>query len=180
MPSLLMSRAILSQKSFSSIAILLVENGADIHQKNTKDQSPVDLCPDPHLYKVLYKTYEEVLQGTKSHVDFAFRTDQFEPPHLRQNQWRDRKLRSKSAKRIDGRDVAVAKPRNLGIPKQPEATARNRLKSFHFWSKLKTIAALGSANSPPGDRPGGTQSLRSIAVGGVPLNQIERLFLFSG
>ena len=43
------------KKSSASIAIFLASNGADLHVKNNKEQSPLDLCPDPHLLKLLTK-----------------------------------------------------------------------------------------------------------------------------
>lgn len=43
------------KKSSASIAIFLASNGAQLTVKNTKDQTPLDLCPDPHLLKLLTK-----------------------------------------------------------------------------------------------------------------------------
>lgn len=43
------------QKNSASLAMFLVENGADLQIKNKKGQSPMDLCPDPNLAKVLKK-----------------------------------------------------------------------------------------------------------------------------
>jgi len=43
------------KKSSASIAIFLASNGADLQVKNDKDQTPLDLCPDPHLLKLLTK-----------------------------------------------------------------------------------------------------------------------------
>ncbi|CAH0404888.1 unnamed protein product [Chilo suppressalis] len=41
------------KKSSVSIACFLVSNGADLTVKNKKGQTPLDLCPDPNLYKTL-------------------------------------------------------------------------------------------------------------------------------
>lgn len=43
------------KKSSASIAIFLASNGADLYLKNNKEQTPLDLCPDPHLLKLLTK-----------------------------------------------------------------------------------------------------------------------------
>lgn len=43
------------KKSSASIACFLVSKGADIHVKNKKGQTPLDLCPDPRLNEALSK-----------------------------------------------------------------------------------------------------------------------------
>ncbi|CAF4757892.1 unnamed protein product [Pieris macdunnoughi] len=43
----------LDKKSSASIACFLAANGADLSIKNKKGQTPLDLCPDPHLRKTL-------------------------------------------------------------------------------------------------------------------------------
>jgi len=43
------------KKSSASIACFLVSNGADLHIKNKKGQTPLDLCPDPRLTSALSK-----------------------------------------------------------------------------------------------------------------------------
>ena len=43
------------KKSSASIACFLAANGADLSIKNKKGQTPLDLCPDPNLCKVLYR-----------------------------------------------------------------------------------------------------------------------------
>lgn len=43
------------KKGSASIAVFLASNGAQLHVKNKKDQTPLDLCPDPHLLKLLTK-----------------------------------------------------------------------------------------------------------------------------
>jgi len=43
------------KKSSGSIACFLVSKGADIHAKNKKGQTPLDLCPDPRLNEALSK-----------------------------------------------------------------------------------------------------------------------------
>lgn len=43
------------KKSSASIAIFLASNGAQLNIKNNKEQTPLDLCPDPHLLKLLTK-----------------------------------------------------------------------------------------------------------------------------
>ena len=40
----------------------LAANGADLNIKNKKGQSPLDLCPDPHLCKSLAKYHKERLK----------------------------------------------------------------------------------------------------------------------
>ncbi|CAL1265913.1 unnamed protein product [Larinioides sclopetarius] len=47
------------KKSNASIACFLVSNGANLHIKNKKGQTPLDLCPDPNLCKALTKCYKE-------------------------------------------------------------------------------------------------------------------------
>lgn len=54
-------------KSSAAIACFLAGSGADLSIKNKKGQTPLDLCPDPNLYKAL----------TKAHKDKE--TDQLEP-----------------------------------------------------------------------------------------------------
>ena len=101
-----------TQKSFGAIALFLVENGADIHQNNAKDQSPIDLCPDPHLHKALFKTYEDALRGCGGSGGNGKKPDPYRPPHLKfqpiatssTTSLLGQRLRSKSAKRLDGRD----------------------------------------------------------------------------
>ena len=43
------------KKSFSSIAIFLTSRGADLFAQNKKNQTPLDLCPEPNLLKLLTK-----------------------------------------------------------------------------------------------------------------------------
>ncbi len=43
------------KKSSASIAVFLASNGAQLNLKNHKEQTPLDLCPDPHLLKLLTK-----------------------------------------------------------------------------------------------------------------------------
>ncbi|XP_066272663.1 E3 ubiquitin-protein ligase MIB1-like isoform X1 [Branchiostoma lanceolatum] len=47
------------KKSSASIACFLAANGADLHIKNKKGQTPLDLCPDPNLCKALIKCFKE-------------------------------------------------------------------------------------------------------------------------
>lgn len=47
------------KKSSASIANFLVTNGADLNLKNKKDQTPLDLCPDPNLCKSLVKCQKD-------------------------------------------------------------------------------------------------------------------------
>lgn len=47
------------KKSAASIACFLAANGADLAIRNKKGQSPLDLCPDPNLCKVLAKCHKE-------------------------------------------------------------------------------------------------------------------------
>ncbi len=53
------------KKSSMSIAILLASNGADLHALNQKQQTPLDLCPDPNLLKLLTKCYNDFLTSQK-------------------------------------------------------------------------------------------------------------------
>ena len=55
-----------AKKSSASIAIFLASNGADLHIKNKKDQTPLDLCPDPHLLKLLTKCSQEHQESAMS------------------------------------------------------------------------------------------------------------------
>ncbi|UXI16987.1 cytochrome c oxidase assembly factor 4 [Sarcoptes scabiei] len=43
------------KKNSSTIASILVSNGSNLYAKNKKNQTPLDLCPDPHLYETLKK-----------------------------------------------------------------------------------------------------------------------------
>ncbi|KAK4879201.1 hypothetical protein RN001_007347 [Aquatica leii] len=47
------------KKSSASIACYLAGNGADLTIKNKKGQTPLDLCPDPNLCKMLTKCHKE-------------------------------------------------------------------------------------------------------------------------
>ncbi|KAJ0181928.1 hypothetical protein K1T71_002650 [Dendrolimus kikuchii] len=47
------------KKSSASIACFLAANGADLTIKNKKGQTPLDLCPDPHLCKTLTSCRKE-------------------------------------------------------------------------------------------------------------------------
>jgi E3 ubiquitin-protein ligase mind-bomb len=47
------------KKSSASIALFLAANGADLTIKNSKGQTPLDLCPDPNLCKALAKCRKE-------------------------------------------------------------------------------------------------------------------------
>jgi E3 ubiquitin-protein ligase mind-bomb len=51
------------KKSSASIAIFLVSNGASLDVKNKKIQTPLDLCPDPNLYKQLKKCNQDYLDS---------------------------------------------------------------------------------------------------------------------
>ena len=51
------------KKSSASIAIFLVSNGASLDVKNKKEQTPLDLCPDPNLYKQLKKCNQDYLDS---------------------------------------------------------------------------------------------------------------------
>ncbi|GAB6022111.1 E3 ubiquitin-protein ligase mib1 [Chamberlinius hualienensis] len=54
------------KKSSASIACFLVANGADLNAKNKKGQTPLDLCPDPNLSKVLTKCHNERQSQSKT------------------------------------------------------------------------------------------------------------------
>ena len=45
------------KKSSASIACFLAAHGADLTLKNKKNQTPLDLCPDPNLCKALGKCH---------------------------------------------------------------------------------------------------------------------------
>ena len=47
------------KKSSANIACFLAANGADLTVKNKKNQTPLDLCPDPNLCKALTKCQKE-------------------------------------------------------------------------------------------------------------------------
>ena len=47
------------KKSSASIACFLAANGADLTLKNKKNQTPLDLCPDPNLCKALTKCQKD-------------------------------------------------------------------------------------------------------------------------
>lgn len=47
------------KKASASIACFLAANGADLTIKNRKLQTPLDLCPDPNLCKILVNCYNE-------------------------------------------------------------------------------------------------------------------------
>lgn len=47
------------KKASASIACFLAANGADLTIKNRKLQTPLDLCPNPNLCKILVKCYNE-------------------------------------------------------------------------------------------------------------------------
>lgn len=47
------------KKSSATIAVFLAQNGADLAIKNKKEQTPLDLCPDPRLAKALGKCHQE-------------------------------------------------------------------------------------------------------------------------
>lgn len=47
------------KKSSASIALFLAANGSDLTIKNSKGQTPLDLCPDPNLCKALAKCRKE-------------------------------------------------------------------------------------------------------------------------
>lgn len=47
------------KKSSASIAVFLAQNGADLSIQNKKEQTPLDLCPDPRLTKALTKCHQE-------------------------------------------------------------------------------------------------------------------------
>ncbi|KAH9516075.1 E3 ubiquitin-protein ligase MIB1 [Dermatophagoides farinae] len=54
------------KKNSSTIASILVSNGGDLHAKNKKDQTPLDLCPDPHLNEALKKCRKELSQDQEN------------------------------------------------------------------------------------------------------------------
>lgn len=45
------------KKSSASIACFLAAHGANLTLKNKKNQTPLDLCPDPNLCKALGKCH---------------------------------------------------------------------------------------------------------------------------
>ncbi|KAF2351917.1 Ankyrin repeat-containing domain [Trinorchestia longiramus] len=59
------------KKSPASIACLLAAHGADLHIKNKKGQTPLDLCPDPNLCKTLSKCLKDksVMGSNLDHLE---------------------------------------------------------------------------------------------------------------
>ena len=53
------------KKSSASIAVYLASNGADLHKRNKKNQTPLDLCPDPSLLKLLTKCSDDFAASRK-------------------------------------------------------------------------------------------------------------------
>jgi len=49
----------MDKKASVAIATFLVAHGADLGVKNKRDQTPLDLCPDPYLCKLLVKAFKE-------------------------------------------------------------------------------------------------------------------------
>ena len=49
------------KKGSASIATYLTQNGASIELTNNKGQTPLDLCPDPSLLKLLCKCRQDFL-----------------------------------------------------------------------------------------------------------------------
>lgn len=47
------------KKSSASIACFLAANAADLTIKNKKNQTPMDLCPDPNLCRALARCHKE-------------------------------------------------------------------------------------------------------------------------
>lgn len=48
------------KKSSAAIACFLVTHGGDLYIKNKKNQTPLDLCPDPNLYETLKKCQKDL------------------------------------------------------------------------------------------------------------------------
>lgn len=59
------------KKSSAAIACFLVSYGGDLHMKNKKNQTPLDLCPDPHLYEGLQKCQKETRFNQYFNYDFV-------------------------------------------------------------------------------------------------------------
>ena len=57
------------RKAASSIAIFLATSGADFTIKNTSGQTPLDLCSDPGLLKLLERSHQEHVAGRKESVE---------------------------------------------------------------------------------------------------------------
>lgn len=53
------SKKLDEKKSTASMAQMLVQYGAELGIKNRKGQTPLDLCPDPNLQRVLKEVYEQ-------------------------------------------------------------------------------------------------------------------------
>jgi E3 ubiquitin-protein ligase mind-bomb len=60
------SNQTITKKSSANIALLLVQNGADINIKNKKQQTPLDLSTDLNLNKQLQKQYKELTRSSSS------------------------------------------------------------------------------------------------------------------
>jgi len=54
------------KKGSAAIACFLAAHGADLHLKNNKGQTPLDLCPDPNLCTALQKCYNQLTGSVKS------------------------------------------------------------------------------------------------------------------
>jgi E3 ubiquitin-protein ligase mind-bomb len=48
------------KKSSANIALFLVQNGADLYITNKKNQTTLDLCPDPNLAKILIRHFNDL------------------------------------------------------------------------------------------------------------------------
>ena len=48
------------KKTSSNIASFLVTKGGDLYIKNKKNQTPLDLCPDPNLFEALKKIQKDL------------------------------------------------------------------------------------------------------------------------
>ncbi len=61
--------SVVDKKSSAHIALYLVQNGSNIYIKNKKLQTPLDLCPDPNLCKLLIKQYKDLTRSVENNID---------------------------------------------------------------------------------------------------------------
>ena len=57
------------RKAASSIAIFLATSGADFSINNTSGQTPLDLCSDPGLLRLLERSHQEHVAGRKRSIE---------------------------------------------------------------------------------------------------------------
>ena len=100
------------KRSSASISCFLVSNGADLAIRNKKGQTPLDLCPDPHLCAALVKCAKDRLASNRSSAGRpSSRLDQAAAA-----------AESLSLPGGDGEELGGAKTSNLNLDSQMAAT----------------------------------------------------------